>query len=115
MSDEVRKKVDDEWKTQVESEKKAAKEKQEAYHEPTFKIFISSLSVQAMIALGKLENPVSGKIEINLEQARFLVDTIGILKEKTRGNLTEEEGKFLEDSLFSLRMMYVEEKNKQSA
>ncbi|MFA6280943.1 MAG: DUF1844 domain-containing protein [Candidatus Omnitrophota bacterium] len=113
MSDEVRKKVDDEWKNQVEGEKKEAKEKQEAYHEPNFKIFMSSLSVQAMIALGRLENPMSGKTEMNLEQARFLVDTIGIIKEKTKGNLSEEEAKFLDDSLFSLRMMYVEEKNKK--
>jgi len=68
--------------------------------------------MQAMIALGRLENPVSGKTDKNLEQARFLVDTIGILKEKTKGNLNPEEEKLLDDSLFSLRMMYVEEKNK---
>ncbi|MFA5337346.1 MAG: DUF1844 domain-containing protein [Candidatus Omnitrophota bacterium] len=114
MSEEIRKKVDEEWKTNAEKEKKEAHEKHEAYHEPNFRLFLSSLSMQAMIALGRLENPVSGKTDKNLEQARFLVDTIGILKEKTKGNLNPEEEKLLDDSLFSLRMMYVEEKNKKN-
>lgn len=113
MSEEIRKKVDEEWKVTAEKEKKEAHEKHEAYHEPNFRLFLSSLSMQAMIALGRLENPISGKAERNLEQARFLVDTIGILKEKTKGNLNQEEDKLLDDALFSLRMMYVEEKNKK--
>jgi hypothetical protein len=113
MSEEIKKKVDQEWKATAEKEKKEAQEKHEAYHEPNFRLFLSSLSMQAMIALGRLENPVSGKTERNLEQARFLVDTIGILKEKTKNNLSPEEDKLLDDALFSLRMMYVEEKNKK--
>ncbi|MDD4955481.1 MAG: DUF1844 domain-containing protein [Candidatus Omnitrophica bacterium] len=112
MSEEIRKKVDEEWKVTAEKEKKEALDKNEAYHEPNFRLFLSSLSMQAMIALGRLENPISGKTERNLDQARFLVDTIGILKEKTKGNLSAEEEKLLDDALFSLRMMYVEEKNK---
>jgi hypothetical protein len=68
--------------------------------------------MQAMIAIGKLENPLNGKVERNLEQARFLIDTLGIIKEKTKGNLTPDESKLLDDSLFSLRTMYIEEKDK---
>ena len=113
MTEEIRKKVDDSWKTQVEKERQDAQTKHEAYHEPTFKIFLSSLSMQAMIAMGKLQNPVTNKVEKNLEQARFLIDTLGILKEKTNNNLNSEETSLLDDSLFKLRMMYVEEKEKK--
>ena len=110
MNQESKKKVDDSWKEQVSKEKKEAEGKQEKYHEPTFAVFLSSLSMQAMIAMGKLENPVSGQIEKSLEQARFLIDTLSIISEKTKGNLTPDEEKLLEESLFNLRMMYVEEK-----
>ncbi|MCD6583339.1 MAG: DUF1844 domain-containing protein [Candidatus Omnitrophica bacterium] len=113
MSEENRKKVDEEWKAQVEKEKREAKAKNESYHEPTFTIFLSSISMQAMIALGKLENPVTKKLEKNMEQARFLIDTLSILKEKTKGNLTSEEEKLLEESLFNLRLMYVQTKEEE--
>lgn len=110
MSDEAKKKVDEEWKTQVEKEKRQAQADNRPYREPTFTIFLSSISMQAMIALGKLENPITGKIEKNMEQAKFLIDTLDILKNKTKGNLTVEEEKLLDESLFNLRMAYVEEK-----
>ncbi len=109
-NEEIRKKVDESWKNQVEKEKQQAKENQTAYHEPTFTIFISSLSMQAMIAMGKLENPITNKLEKNMEQAKYLIDTLGILKDKTKGNLTKEEATVLEESLFNLRMLYVKEK-----
>ncbi|MBU1121194.1 MAG: DUF1844 domain-containing protein [Candidatus Omnitrophota bacterium] len=113
MNEEIRKKVDDNWKSQVEKEKDHAQEKKEPYHQPTFTIFLSSISMQAMIALGRIENPVTGKKEESKEQSRFLIDTLGIIKEKTKGNLTPEEQTLLDDSLFNLRMMYVEDKEKK--
>ncbi|UCG35540.1 MAG: DUF1844 domain-containing protein [Candidatus Omnitrophota bacterium] len=113
MSQENKKKIDESWKQQVDKEKKEAESKQEKYHEPTFAVFLSSLSMQAMIAMGKLQNPVSGQTEKNLEQARFLIDTLGIINEKTKGNLSADEEKLLEESLFNLRMMYVEEKEEK--
>lgn len=113
MNQEHQKKVDESWKQQVDKEKKEAEIKQEKYHEPTFAVFLSSLSMQAMIAMGKLQNPVNGQTEKNLEQARFLIDTLGIIKEKTKGNLTGDEEKLLEESLFNLRMMYVDEKEER--
>jgi hypothetical protein len=112
MEEEIKKKVDEDWKNQANKEKKEADCKREVYHEPTFSIFLSSLSMQAMIAMGRLENPVTAKAEKNLEQARFLIDTLGILKEKTKGNLTADEEKLIEEGLFNLRMMYVEERGK---
>lgn len=112
MEEEIKKKIDEDWKVQAEKEKKKAQDKDEIYHEPTFTIFLSSLGMQALIAMGRLVNPVTGKPEKNLEQARFLVDTLGIIKEKTKGNLNPEEEKLLDESLFNLRMIYVEEEKK---
>lgn len=112
MDDSIRKKVDESWKDQIEKDKKVSEEKNETYHQPTFIIFLSSLAMQAMIALGKLENPLTGKTETNLEQARFLIDTLEIINEKTKNNLTEQESKFFEDSLYNLRMIYIEQKGK---
>ncbi len=103
-------KIDQNWKEQVEKEKKNSKNQSKDYHQPTFTIFISSLSMQAMIALGRLENPVSKKNEKNLQQARYLIDTLEIIEAKTKNNLDDSERKMLEESLFSLRMVYIEEK-----
>lgn len=113
MNEEIRKKVDDNWKSQVEKERQEAESKQETYHQPTFTIFLSSISMQAMIALGRLENPVTGKKEESPDQARFLIDTLGIIQEKTKGNLTIEEQTLLDEALFNLRMVYVDAQEKK--
>lgn len=62
----------------------------------------------AKIALGKMNNPITGKTEINLEFAKLSVDTLDMLKEKTKGNLSEYEEKFLEETLNQLKINYVE-------
>ena len=113
MNPETKKTVDEKWKDQVAKEKQEAKSENKTYHQASFTLLVSSLAMQAMIFMGKLENPATKKIEKDLEQARFLIDTLGVLQEKTEGNLSEEEKKFLEDSLFNLRMNYVETKDKE--
>ena len=110
MSQDSNKKIDQDWKDQVDKEKEIAQGKNEAYHQPTFIVFVSSLGMQAMIAMGKLENPMTKKTEKNYGQARFLIDTLGVIQEKTKGNLDREEDKALGEYLFNLRMMYVEER-----
>lgn len=75
--------------------------------EPDFNFFITTLSIQASIALGVLANPVTNKIEEDLTQAKFIIDTMGMLKEKTNGNLKEGEANLLENVLYELRMQYV--------
>ncbi len=80
------------------------------YHQPTFSVFLSSLGMQAMIALGKLKNPLTDKLEENHVQARFLIDTLEMIKEKTKNNLDTHETKLLDECLFNLRMLYVEAK-----
>ncbi len=76
-----------------------------------FKFFITTLSLQATISLGQMPNPVSNKNEENLPQAKFIIDTLGMLQEKTKGNLSSEEADFLENVLYELRSVYLS-KNK---
>jgi len=66
----------------------------------------------AMMSLGKLENPVAGKTEQNLEFAKLSIDTLNMIKEKTKGNLSEYEEKFLEETLKEVKLVYVNEMNK---
>ncbi|BDU50068.1 DUF1844 domain-containing protein [Haliovirga abyssi] len=70
---------------------------------------VYSLQMQTMMSLGKLANPVSGKIEKNLEIAKMNIDMLEMLEEKTKGNLTDEESKFITNLLTDLRLNYVEE------
>jgi hypothetical protein len=63
----------------------------------------------AMQQMGKVVNPLTGKVERNLEQARFSIDTIAMLKDKTKGNLSEDLTKLLDSVLLELRMNFVEE------
>lgn len=113
MNEEAKKKVDETWKDQISKEKQEVKDSSGTYQEPNFMIFLSSLGMQAMIALGKLENPLTKKLDKNPDQARFLIDTLGIIKEKTVNNLNKEEADLLEEYLFNLRMVYVQEKGQE--
>jgi hypothetical protein len=110
MDQDKKKNIDKDWKEQVNKEKQTYQKNNQPYHKPDFKIFISSLSMQAMIALGRLENPVTKKQEKNFDQARYLIDTLEIIEAKTKNNLDDQEKKLLDESLFSLRMAYLEEK-----
>ncbi len=75
--------------------------------QPDFSFFVTTLSLQASIALGTMANPASNNIEVDLAQAKFLIDTLGMLAEKTRGNLTPDESKLLENLLYDLRTVYL--------
>ncbi len=76
--------------------------------EISFSTFIISLSTQALMHLGEVPNPLSGKVESDISVAKQMIDIIGLLREKTRGNLDQGEDKLVEDVLFDLRMRYVE-------
>lgn len=62
-----------------------------------------------MQQLGKLMNPLTKKTERNIEQAKFSIDLLDMIKSKTKGNLSGEEEKLLEQALYGLRMNYLEE------
>jgi hypothetical protein len=66
----------------------------------------------AMQQMGKIANPLTGKIERNLEQACFSIDTLAMLREKTRGNLPGDLERLVDSTLVNLRMNFVEESAK---
>lgn len=70
---------------------------------------VMMFQVAAMQQLGKVMNPVTNKIERDLDQAKFSIDTISMLKAKTKGNLTPQEEEYLGKVLFELQMNYVDE------
>jgi hypothetical protein len=76
--------------------------------EINFSTFVISLSTQALMHLGEIGNPLTGKVEPDRPVAKQMIDIIGMLREKTRGNLDPGEDRLIEDILFDLRMKYVE-------
>jgi hypothetical protein len=73
-----------------------------------FHTFLFSLASSAMIHLGDLPHPEGGTTERNLPQAKQTIDLMALLEEKTKGNLTAEEARFLGGALRDLRLRYVE-------
>ncbi|HOU36036.1 MAG TPA: DUF1844 domain-containing protein [Candidatus Omnitrophota bacterium] len=73
-----------------------------------FSFFISSLAMQASIALGIMAHPITNRTETNLSHARLIIDTLAMLKEKTTGNLTTDEDSLLDKFLYELRKKYAE-------
>jgi hypothetical protein len=77
-----------------------------------FMSLVLSLSQVAMQQMGKITNPLTGKIERNLEQAKVTIDMLEMLKEKTIGNLVKEEERLISDILATLQLNYVDELKK---
>jgi hypothetical protein len=120
--------VDEDWKSQVQAEKEAAQKaaRETAATEtpgrpkgplppPSLTFLTSSLGMQAMIAMGILPNPVDNKLVADLEQAKHLVDTIEMLREKTEGNRSPDETAAIDDLLHELRLAYVTVKEQPRA
>jgi hypothetical protein len=70
--------------------------------------YIASLGFQTMIFLGEMPNPITNQLEKNLKQAKFLIDTLVILRDKTKGNLSKEEDELLNGSIYELQLRYVD-------
>jgi hypothetical protein len=73
-----------------------------------FIMLVTMFSTQAMVSLGVLPSPETGRPEQNLELAKHFIDLLGVLQEKTRRNLTGHEADLLEGSLHELHMAYLE-------
>lgn len=130
MPDEDRPKIiiDDDWKAQAQAEKAKLAEKEKAKppapatpgdpaaspaaredDEPIgFPDLIQMLASQALLYMGAVPDPQSGRAVVSLPMARAHIDLLGILETKTKGNLTDEEAKLLQGVLYELRMQYVE-------
>jgi hypothetical protein len=76
-----------------------------------FSTFIFSLNSSALYHLGLVPDPTTGKQEKNLLLAKQSIDILGMLDEKTQGNLSHDEEKLLRHILHDLRLMYVKERN----
>ena len=114
--------VDEDWKQQAqkekeilaaqeEAEKEEAREEQKTRRGPlpkgNFAALVSMLVTQALFALGVLEVKGQEKKEPDLDMAKYNIDMLEALQEKTKGNLTEQEEKVLENTLNEVRMAYV--------
>ena len=73
----------------------------------SFASFMMSIASNAASSLGMMEHPVTGKREVDLELGKHWIDVLGMLQQKTRGNLLPQEQQILEGLLADLRMQYV--------
>jgi hypothetical protein len=81
----------------------------EAALEPvSFSTFVLGLSTQALLHLGEIQSPLTGKTERDMAAAKHVIDILGILRDKTRNNLEQAEEQLLETILYDLRLRYVE-------
>ena len=84
----------------------------DANHNILFMQLIIQNQQIAMMAMGKIKNPVTNKVDRNLEHAKIYIDTLDMLMAKTKGNLSEYEEKFLIETLKDLKLNYVDEVDK---
>jgi hypothetical protein len=137
MSDEKKIIIDEDWKSQVEAEKEAERKAREqaqnrsvagetasaggpsAAHAQaipaSFELLVTTFVTEAMVALGQLPHPVTGKQEFDPAHARFAIDMLEVIADKTKGNLTPAEERALQDVLHQLRMAFVATSSQQSA
>lgn len=79
-----------------------------------FLSLVMSLSAITLQQLGKIANPLSGKIERNLESAKVTIDMLIMLRDKTKGNLAAEEERFLNTTLADFQLNYADELKKET-
>jgi hypothetical protein len=110
--------IDEDWKSQVQAEKEAAEEQRHSEEPaqaesattlppPSMSTLLSSLYLQVMVALGLLPGPASDKPQVRLAEAKYAIDMLEMLQEKTEGNRTPEETEDLGRMLHESRLAYV--------
>jgi hypothetical protein len=128
MSDDKKIIVDEDWKSRVTAEKEAATREHAPAPKGTsgepasagggsrdsppmppasFEMLVTTLATEAMIGLGQFPHPVTGKMHPDAAQARYAIDMLEMLAEKTKGNLTPGEDRGMRDLLHQLRMAFV--------
>lgn len=110
--------VDDDWKKQAQAEKEKVqkeleeekqKEQTQQLPEGNFSSLVSMLATQSFYALGLIGNPEDGSApEPNIELAKYTIDMLNDLEEKTKGNLSKEEEEILKAAVSQLRMAFVQ-------
>ncbi|MCC7292787.1 MAG: DUF1844 domain-containing protein [Phycisphaerales bacterium] len=104
--------IDSDWKEEAKREKEKlaaaeAKAAQEGAGKPRFADLLNLMVMQVMASLGGMMGPGGQPMPPDLQAARYFIDLLGLLEEKTRGNLSEEEKQLLEQVLYELRMEWV--------
>jgi len=110
------KKVDESWKAQAAQDKRifpsasppGESEPREKNKTSAFLNLMTSLGLQAMMCLGEIPNPETGKKEVNLEGARELIDLLMELQRKTQGNLTPAETNFFQSALPQIQLKFAQ-------
>jgi hypothetical protein len=104
--------VDSDWKEQAAREKEKLAEKAEPQQRELppadFITHVASLATQAMIFMGAIANPMTGQAEIDFDQARYIIDTLAMLRDKTKGNLEKEEAETLDNVLGELKLIWIQ-------
>lgn len=107
--------VDDEWKSRAQAEKEAAAagtgepgEEDMGFPPASIPLLINTLAMQILSALGQIPDQNTGKAMIFKPLAQHLIDMLGVLEEKTQGNLTADEQQMLTEVLAQLRILYVQ-------
>ncbi|MBI4559431.1 MAG: DUF1844 domain-containing protein [Candidatus Hydrogenedentes bacterium] len=112
--------IDEDWKAQVQREREQAKKTAEekkpeapgekpapSGEESLFVSLISSLTAQTMFALGLIAEREAKEVTVDLGQARYIIDTLMMLRQKTKGNLTPNEEGHLSEAVAELQRIYV--------
>jgi hypothetical protein len=124
MSEEKKIIIDEDWKTQVAAEKEAATREADQHESAggsnaekanastqsipaSFELLVTTFVTEAMVALGQLPHPVTQKLAFDAVHARFAIDMLEVIAEKTKGNLTPDEDRALHEVLHQLRMAFV--------
>jgi len=100
---------DEDVKNKEAKDEPLKQEPQAPLPEINFATFIFSLNASAMLHLGAMEDPATGKKVKNLPIGKQTIDILGMLEEKTKGNLSKEEENLLKNILYDLRMIYIKE------
>lgn len=110
--EDVKEPPKEEAKEAVTPEDAASQETVRDFQMPkiTFATFIFSLNTSVLMHLGVIEDPVTGEKAKNLPIAKQTIDILGMMEEKTRGNLSKDEESMLKNILYDLRILYVKEK-----
>jgi hypothetical protein len=115
--------VDDDWKSRAQAEKEKAAagsagpepEDDMAMPEASIALLVNTLAMQALSALGQIPDPSTGKAMIYKPLAQHMIDMLGVLEEKTKGNLTTDELHMLTEVLAQLRILFVQVPDAPSA
>jgi len=109
MTTEEFQRMQDDFELQCKAEEADTVTEGKAFRKPSFSLMASTMSMQAMIALGRMDSPTGQPVQKNLEQARFMIQSLMVLQAKSKANASKEESDFLRDSLYHLQKFYMEE------